>query len=76
MSLNYSTDTNLARQIKQIASRASNSKSLMTDAQKSILFMSALAAAGNITHEGLRLATVKWVQARSAKITSSPPRIG
>jgi hypothetical protein len=72
MSLNYATDTNLARQIKKIASRVTSSNSLMTSSQKSILFMSALAAAGNIQHKGLRLATVKWVQSRSAKISASP----
>lgn len=68
MALTFAADSTLARYIKSMASRATSGQSTLTPAEQSVLFMSALAAAGNIGHESLRLTTIKWVNSRSARV--------
>lgn len=73
MALDFAVDTTLAKQIKHMVSRATTATSTLSPEQQQLLFMSALAAAGNIGNEALRLATIKWVQSRSNRVSVTGP---
>lgn len=72
MALAYTNDTVLAKQIKHMISHATSTTSVLEPAQQALLFMSALAAAGNIGNEALRLATIKWVSSRNNRVDLFP----
>ncbi|MDK1290188.1 hypothetical protein [Pseudoalteromonas umbrosa] len=72
MALSFAVDSTLARYVKSLAQRATTEHSTLTPAERSVLLMSALAAASNIEHEALRLTTIKWVNARATRIDFNP----